>query len=79
MQQLVAFPMLFLGGSYFPVESSGVLAPVVNAVPLTHLNDALRAVINDGGGVSELWVSWLVLAAWAVMGFVVSMRLFRWQ
>jgi ABC-2 type transport system permease protein len=79
MQQLVAFPMLFLGGSYFPVESSGVLAPIINAVPLTHLNNALRAVINDGSAVSELWVSWLVLAAWAVMGFVVSMRLFRWQ
>jgi ABC-2 type transport system permease protein len=79
MQQLVAFPMLFLGGSYFPVESSGMLAPIINAVPLTHLNNALRAVINDGDGISELWVSWLVLAVWAIMGFVVSMRLFRWQ
>jgi len=79
VQQLVAFPMLFLGGSYFPVDPSPILAPVVNAVPLTHLNDALREVINRGGGPADLWVSWLVLLAWAGCGFLVSLRLFRWQ
>jgi ABC-2 type transport system permease protein len=78
-QQLLAFPMLFLGRSYFPIDPSPELAPIVQAVPLTHLNDALRAVVNHGGGVDDLWVSWLVLAAWTVGGFLVSMRLFRWQ
>jgi len=76
---LVAFPMLFLGRSYFPIDPSPALAPIVQAVPLTHLNDALREVVNHGGGVGDLWISWLVLVAWAVGGFVVSMRLFRWQ
>ena len=76
---LVAFPMLFLGRSYFPIDPSPALAPIVQAVPLTHLNDALREVVNHGGGLGDLWVSWLVLAAWAVGGFLLSMRLFRWQ
>ncbi len=79
VQQLIAFPMLFLGRSYFPIDPSPALAPIVAAVPLTHLNDALRAVVNHGGGVGDLWISWLVLLAWAVGGFLVSMRLFRWQ
>jgi len=79
VQQLVAFPMLFLGRSYFPIDPSPALRPVVEFVPLTHLNDALREIINHGGGPGDLWVSWAVLAAWAVGGFLVSMRLFRWQ
>ena len=34
---------------------------------------------NQGGGLGDLWVSWLILAAWVVAGFGISMRLFRWQ
>lgn len=79
VQQLVAFPMLFLGRSYFPIDPSPALKPVVEFVPLTHLNDALREIINHGGGPADLWVSWLVLLAWAVAGYLLSMRVFRWQ
>ena len=76
---LVAFPMMFLGGSYFPLDPPAALKPVIQAIPLTHLNDALRAVVNHGGGLGDLWLSWLILAAWVVGGFGLSMRLFRWQ
>jgi len=76
---LVAFPMIFLGRSYFPLDPPPALAPLVSAIPLTHLNDALREVVNQGGGLSDLWLSWAILAAWVVGGFGLSMRLFRWQ
>jgi len=76
---LVAFPMIFLGGSYFPLDAPTVLEPVVQAIPLTHLNDALRAIVNHADGVSDLWLSWTVLAVWIGAGFILSMRLFRWQ
>lgn len=78
-QQLLAFPMLFLGRSYFPIDPPPALMPVVQAVPLTHLNDALREVINRGGGIGDLWVSWLVLVGWTLVAGVISIRLFRWQ
>jgi ABC-2 type transport system permease protein len=76
---LVAFPMIFLGGSYFPLDTPPAMAPLVNAIPLTHLNDALREVVNHSGGPGDLWLSWAVLGAWIVGGFALSMRLFRWQ
>ena len=76
---LVAFPMIFLGRSYFPLETPPALVPLVNAIPLTHLNDALREVVNHGGGLGDLWTAWAILAAWVIGGFGVSMRLFRWQ
>jgi len=76
---LVAFPMMFLGGSYFPLDPPPALKPVIEAIPLTHLNDALREVVNHGGGLGDIWLSWAILAAWVVGGFGLSMRLFRWQ
>jgi len=36
-------------------------------------------VVNNGGGLSDLWLSWAILAAWVVGGFGLSMRLLRWQ
>jgi ABC-2 type transport system permease protein len=76
---LLAFPMIFLGGSYFSMDPPPSVAPLVKAIPLTHLNDALREVVNHGGGLGDLGVSWAALAAWIAGGFVVSVRLFRWQ
>lgn len=77
--QLVAFPMMFLGGSYFPMDPPGFMRPVVKAIPLTHLNDALREVVNYGGGFGDIGIHWLFLLVWAAAGFVASSLLFRWQ
>jgi ABC-2 type transport system permease protein len=75
----VAFPMIFLGGSYFPLETPPALAPLVEVIPLTHINDALREVVNGSGELGDLWVSWIVLGLWIVVGFGTSVRAFRWQ
>jgi ABC-2 type transport system permease protein len=76
---LLAFPMIFLGRSYFSLEPPPAVAPLVNVIPLTHLNNALREVVNHAGGLGDLWLSWAILAGWVMGGFVLSMRLFRWQ
>jgi ABC-2 type transport system permease protein len=76
---LVAFPMIFLGRSYFSLDPPASVAPVVNFIPLTYLNNALREVVNHGGHLGDLWLSWTILLAWIVSGFVLSIRLFRWQ
>jgi ABC-2 type transport system permease protein len=77
--QLVAFPMMFLGGSYFPMDPPNFLRPVVEFIPLTHLNDALREIVNHGAGAGAIGMDWLILLAWAGVGFVASTLLFRWQ
>ncbi len=79
VMNLVTFPMIFLGGSYFPLDAPPALAPLVEAIPLTHLNDALREVVNHSGGLADLWLSWAVLVGWIIGGFGISIRLFRWQ
>ncbi|MDP2949832.1 MAG: ABC transporter permease [Chloroflexota bacterium] len=77
---LVTFPMMFLGGSFMPVESPpAFLQPIIKVLPLHYLNDALREIINRGGGLGEVWPSLGILVGWAVGTFVLSARVFRWQ
>src|SRR5260370_2290155 len=61
---LVSFPMMFLGGSYFPVNSApSFLQPVIHALPLYYLNDALRQVIYNGAGWRPVHTTLLALTA----------------
>jgi ABC-type multidrug transport system permease subunit len=48
-------------------------------LPLTILNDALRAVINDGMPLSHVVPPLLALLAWAFVTFTVGLKIFRWQ
>lgn len=80
IMNLASFLMIFLGGSVVPNDNvPSWLEPVVQAMPLTHLNDALRAVINEAAGPREVAGDGVILAAWAVAGFAISSRLFRWS
>jgi ABC-2 type transport system permease protein len=77
---LISFPMMFLSGSYFPTDSApAFLTPVINALPLTYLNDALRQVINNGANFAVVQSDLLVLAAWLVVATMFSARAFRWS
>jgi ABC-2 type transport system permease protein len=77
---LISFPMMFLGGSYFSTDGAPqALQPVINALPLTHLNDALRQIINNGASLATVQTDLLILAAWAIVGLALSARAFRWS
>lgn len=76
---LASFIMIFLGGSVVPNDRvPGWLDPAIEALPLTHLNDALRSVINDAATLGSVSTELAILSAWAVAGFALSSRLFRW-
>jgi ABC-type multidrug transport system permease subunit len=76
----VMLPMWLLSGSFFSYQRfPEFVHPVIRALPLTAFNDAMRAIVNEGAAAWTTWPQILVLAAWGVLGFVVSMRLFRWQ
>jgi ABC-2 type transport system permease protein len=77
---LISLPMMFLSGSFFPREAMPeFLQQVTRFLPLTYLNDALRAVINDGAGLDVIGPDIIGLAVWAVISFVIATRLFKWE
>ncbi len=76
---LVSFPMMFLGGSYFDVNGApAFLQPLIHAMPLYYLNEALRQVINNGAGWSAIQTGVLVMVAWIVASMLVVWRAFKW-
>ena len=77
---LVSLPMTFLSGVFFSRDAMpDFLRTVTDFLPLTYLNDALRRITNDGVGVTAIGGDLLGLAVWAVIAFLVAVRLFRWE
>jgi ABC-2 type transport system permease protein len=78
--QMVNFPMMFLSGVFWPVDwMPGVLRPVVYALPLTYLGDALRQTMVGATPLVPLWVDLAVLGGWLVVTAALSVRFFRWE
>jgi hypothetical protein len=75
MLPMYLFSGVFFSSDRFPAE----IQPLVQALPLTPLNDALRAVMNDGAGFDAVAVPLAVLAGWGVVSFGLALRFFRWR
>jgi ABC-2 type transport system permease protein len=77
---VVMLPMFVLSGVFFSSSRyPAVVQPFINALPLTAVNNALRAVYNDALPVSAYWPSLAIVTAWMVLSFVAALKLFRWQ
>jgi len=80
LMNLVMLPMWVLSGVFFASTNfPEPMQPFIKLLPLTALNDALRAVINEGLAIAAITTEIAILATWGVISFVVSLRLFRWQ
>ena len=76
---LVMVPMWVFSGVFFASSNfPDALQPFVQTLPLTALNDALRAVINDGEPLLAIWRELVVLSAWGAGSFGLALKLFRW-
>ena len=80
LMNLVMLPMWILSGTFFSYERfPEVLHPALQALPLTALNDGLRAIVNDGAGLGAVLPELGVLALWGVLPFALALKLFRWR
>ncbi len=74
----VLFPMMFLSGTFFPVEMMpGFLQTFARFLPLYYVNEALRASMIFADCAGTLW-SVAILAAFAAVAFVAGTVLTRW-
>jgi hypothetical protein len=56
-----------------------VLQPFIQALPLTALNNVLRAVMNEGAALTSNWLPITVMVVWCLVSFVVALKIFKWQ
>jgi len=77
---LFMFPQYFLSGTFF----SKTLMPqsiqwLVNILPLTALNDAMRKVSFEGAHLWNVGHELLILVIWCIVIFTIAVKVFRWE
>ena len=77
---LVMLPMFVGSGVFFSTSRfPDAVQPFLRILPLTALNDGLRAVMIDGAGLTAVAGRISLLAGIALASFYAALRLFRWR
>ncbi len=80
MLNLVILPMWIVSGVFFASSNfPDPLQPFIRALPLTALNDALRAVMLEGASAGTIARELALLIAWGGSSFAMALRVFRWM
>ncbi len=77
---LITMPQFLLGGTFFSVEAFPKwLQPISKALPLTHLNTAMRAVAFEGQSLWDVRLEIGILLAWSLIIYIVAVKVFKWE
>ncbi|WP_022853346.1 ABC transporter permease [Thermodesulfatator atlanticus] len=72
ISNFIITPMVFLGGTFFPVENMpGVVQVILKALPLTHASHFIR---NAAYGKGPVWSSFLILVVLACLCLFLAYR-----
>lgn len=78
---LVVLPLVFISGTFFPIDQSTLLAKIASYFPVRHFIAATytafdpTASAGNGFSGSDL----IVLGVWGLAGLLVAVRRFRWE
>jgi ABC-type polysaccharide/polyol phosphate export permease len=79
IMNVVMMPMWIFSGIFFSYERFPTIAiPFIKLLPLTALNDALRAIILEGSSLASQAAPIAVMCAWGAIAFFFALRFFRW-
>jgi ABC-2 type transport system permease protein len=80
ISNIVAFPMMFLSGVFFPTFIMPEWLQTVSAwLPLTPIAESIRLILMEGKVISELGTEILIITAWSTFFYTIAFKLFRWR
>jgi ABC-2 type transport system permease protein len=80
LMNLVALPMYLVSGVFFSSKRfPEVVQPIIQALPLTQVNDALREVMLEGASLGAVAWRLAILAAWGLVTFFLALKFFKWK
>ena len=80
LMNLVMIPMWVCSGIFFATERfPNWFQPVIQILPLTPLNQAMRGVMLEGRPLWALGQELVIMITWTVLSFVLALKLFRWR
>jgi ABC-2 type transport system permease protein len=76
----IYLPMTFISGVFFSTEGMpAFLRAIGDVLPLTYLLRLSRETFVPGDGLDMPWGSLAAIAVWGVVGFLVAVRMFKWE
>ncbi|MFB3097742.1 MAG: ABC transporter permease, partial [Dehalococcoidia bacterium] len=80
MGNAIALPMMFFAGTFFSTASLPWLLPyLAEALPLTPMISAMRAVGIDSASLWQVWPQLAVLSGWVVVTGLAAIKFFRFS
>jgi len=80
LMNFVMLPMWIFSGVFFASSNfPSIFQPVIQALPLTAVNDALRANMLEGASLASVSGEMAIISAWLIVSFVAALKLFRWR
>jgi ABC-2 type transport system permease protein len=80
IMNFIMLPMWIFSGVFFSSENfPNAVQPFIKALPLTALNDALRANMLEGASIASVSPQLLIILVWGVLTFLAALKLFRWR
>jgi ABC-2 type transport system permease protein len=80
IMNFIMLPMWIFSGVFFSSENfPNAVQPLIKALPLTALNDALRANMLEGASIASVSPQLLIILVWGVLTFLAALKLFRWR
>ena len=80
IMNFIMLPMWIFSGVFFSSSNfPQVVQPFVKALPLTAVNDALRANMLEGASLAAVTPQLLIILAWGLVTFFAALKLFRWR
>ena len=74
----ITMPMMFVSGVFYPIETMPwIFQKIAYILPLTYVNDALRAVMLKGAGVGDIWLDIVVLLGFTAVFFALGVTQFN--
>lgn len=77
---LITLPQFLLSGTFFTIDAFPKwLQPISRALPLTHLNNAMRSVAFEGANLWDVRSEIGIILIWGIVVYIVAIRVFKWE
>jgi ABC-2 type transport system permease protein len=80
LSNIITLPQFLLSGTFFSTSAFPKwLRPFSDALPLTHLNNAMRKVAFEGSGLVDVSHDLLILLIWGIVIYAIAIKTFKWE
>lgn len=80
LANLIAFPMMFLSGTFFPrFLMPEWLQNITLFLPLTPVVDGIRKITTENAGLLQLGPELAIIGGWTVVIYLLAFKIFRWE